>query len=151
MVLTELGDHPHVSHSVYVAALWPQKGQSVGDLLGGQFPDWMTLREDGAVQVADDAEVVREALCQDVDRDRFLADVYPRYALTSIASLSAPSTAPTLAHPSSYIICEHDRAVPPEAQEAMAGAADHVLRLPSSHSALLSMPQQLAEAIATAR
>ena len=151
MVLTELGDHPRVSRSVYVAALWPQEGQSVGDLLGGQFPDWMTPRADGAIQVSDDAELVREALCHDVERDRFLADVYPRYALTSMSSLSAPSRAPTLAYPTTYIICDHDRAVPPEAQEAMASAADHVHRLPSSHSALLSMPQQLAEAIATAR
>jgi hypothetical protein len=98
MVLAELGDHPRVRHSVYVAALWPQKGQSVGDLFGGQFPDWMTVRADGAVRVASEAEVVREALCQDVDRHRFVADIFPRYVLTSISSLGAPSTAPTLAH-----------------------------------------------------
>jgi len=150
MVLTELGDHPQVLHSVYVAALWPQKGQSVGDLLGGQFPDWITVREDGAVQVAGDLDVVREALCHDVDRNRFVADIYPRYVLTSISSLGAPSTAPDPLHPSSYIICEHDRAVPPEAQEAMANAADHLYRLPSSHSPLVSMPKQLADAIAAA-
>ena len=149
-MLTELGDHPDVRHSVYVAALWPQEGQSVGDLLGGQFPDWMTVREDGAAQVADDADVVREALCHDVDRDRFVTDIYPRYVLTSMSSLAAPSTAPDPLHPSTYIICEHDRVVPPEAQEAMANAADHAHRLPSSHSASLSMPQQLAKAIAAA-
>ena len=151
MVLTELGAHPQVRHGVYVAALWPQEGQSVGDLLGGQFPNWMTAREDGAVQVASEAEVVREALCQDVDPDRFVADIFPRYVLTSMSSLGAPSTAPILAHPSSYIICEHDRALPPDAQEAMAKAADQVYRLPSSHSAPLSMPQQLAEAISAAQ
>jgi hypothetical protein len=71
-------------------------------------------------------------LCHDVDRDRFVADVYPRYVLTSISSLSAPSAAPDPSHPASYIICEQDRAVPPQAQEAMANAADHVHRLPSS-------------------
>ncbi len=150
MVLTELADHPRVSHNVYVAALWPQEGQSVADLLGGEFPDWMTAREDGAVQVASAADVVHEALCLDVDRDRFVADVYPRYVLTSLSSLGAPSTAPDPLHPSSYIICEQDRAVPPEAQEAMATSADHVHRLPSSHSAPLSMPQRLADAIAEA-
>ena len=150
MVLTALGDHPHVRHSVYVAALWPQEGQSVGDLLGGQFPDWMTVRDDGAVQVAGEADVVRNALCHDVDRDSFLADVYPRYVLTSLSSLGTPGTAPDPLHASSYVICEQDRALPPEAQEAMANTADHVYRLPSSHSALLSMPQQLADAIAAA-
>ncbi len=150
MVLTELADHPGVSHSVYVAGLWPQQGQSIGDLLGGQLPDWMTAREDGTVQVGDEADVVHEALCHDVDRDHFLADIYPRYALTSLSSVGSPSTAPAPSHPSTYLICEDDRAVPPEAQEAMASAAEHVRRLPSSHSPLLSMPQQLAEAIAEA-
>jgi hypothetical protein len=150
MVLTALSDHPRVRHSVYVAALWPQAGQSVGDMLGGEFPDWMTVRDDGAVQVSDDVDVVRRALCHDVDRDQFLSDVYPRYVMTSMSSLSAPGTAPEPSHPSSYIICEQDRAVPPEAQEAMANGADHTHRLPSSHSALLSMPQQLAHAITLA-
>jgi len=150
MVLTALGDHPHVRHSVYLAAAWPQEGQSIGDLFGGQFPDWMTVREDGAVQVADEADVVREALCHDVDRNRFVADIFPRYVLTSMSSLVAPGAAPDPLHSSSYIICEHDRAIPPEAQEVVASAADHVYRLPSSHSALLSMPQRLADAIAEA-
>lgn len=150
MVLTALADHPRVRRSVYVAALWAPAGQSVVDLLGGGFPDWMTAREDGAVQVSGDADVVHEALCRDVDPDRFVTDVFPRYVLTSISSLSAPCTAPQPMHPSSYVICEQDRAVPPEAQEAMAGAAEHTYRLPSSHSPLLSMPQRLAEAIAAA-
>ncbi len=110
----------------------------------------MTVRDGGAVQVADDVDVVRHALCDDVDRDRFVEDIYPRYVLTSLSSLSSPSTAPDPSHPSSYIICEHDRAVPSEAQEAMASAADQVYRLPSSHSPLISMPQQLAEAITAA-
>lgn len=151
MVLTELSNHPRVRHSVYVAALWPQAGQSIVDLFGGTFPGWMTEREDGTVQVAADADRVREALCQDVDRDRFLADIYPHYVLTSMSSLSAPSTAPDPTHPSTYVICVHDRVVLPEAQEAMGRAADHVHRLPSSHSPLLSMPQRLADAIAAAR
>jgi pimeloyl-ACP methyl ester carboxylesterase len=150
MVLTELAEHPRVRRSVYVAALWAPAGQSVLDLLGGAFPDWMTVREDGAVQVSDDVDQIHETLCHDVDLDQFVTDVFPRYVLTSISSLSAPSTAPRPMHPSSYVICEQDRAVPPEAQEAMAGAAEHTYRLPSSHSPLLSMPQRLAEAISAA-
>jgi pimeloyl-ACP methyl ester carboxylesterase len=150
MVLTALGADPHVRHSVYVAALWPHEGQSIGDFFGGTFPDWMAVREDGAVQVAADADLVHDTLCHDVDRDRFIADVYPRYVLTSLSSLTAPGTAPDPLHPTSYVICEHDRAVPAEAQEAVAGAADHVHRLPCSHSAPLSMPQQLADVIGAA-
>src|ERR1700710_856273 len=35
MVITELADHPAVVHSVYVAAFWPQRGESVSDMFAG--------------------------------------------------------------------------------------------------------------------
>lgn len=148
MVMAELADHPAVGHSVYVAALRPERGQSIADMLGGETPDWMVVRPDvGAVQVSDDADVVRHALCADIDRERFLRDVYPRFVLTSLRILAEASSAPTAGHETTYVICEQDRAVPPTAQEAMSSSADRVERLPSSHSPLLSMPDRLAEVL----
>src|ERR671928_2117547 len=42
MVVTELADHPAVAHTVYLAAFWPQRGQSAMELLGaGPPPTWM--------------------------------------------------------------------------------------------------------------
>lgn len=148
MTLSELADHAHVQHSVYLAALWPQPGQSIADLLGAKFPDWMVAREDGAVQVNDDVELARQALCADVDAERYSRDVHPRYVLTSIPSLGSPSSAPQPSHPSTYIVCEQDQAIPIQAQEAMSAAADHVERLPSSHSPMLSMPSNLSALLA---
>jgi pimeloyl-ACP methyl ester carboxylesterase len=79
MVLAELANHPAVQHSVHVAALRPERGQSVADMLGGQIPGWMVVRpEEGLVTVSDSPAVVRQALCADVEEDRFLRDVYPR-------------------------------------------------------------------------
>ena len=147
MVLAELADHPKVEHSVYVAALHPQKGQSVADLLGGQMPGWMVVRDDGAVQVNDDAEVVRQALCADVEADYFAREVHPRYLLTSLSSLQSPSAAPKRTHLASYVVCEQDQAIPVGAQEAMASTFDKVQRLPSSHAPMLSMPERLAEVL----
>lgn len=147
MVLAELADHPKVEHSVYVAALHPQEGQSAADLLGGQMPGWMVVRDDGAVQVSDHAELVRQALCADVDTDYFAREVHPRYLLTSLSSIQSPSAAPRRTHLASYVVCEHDRAVPPEAQEAIASTFDRVERLPSSHAPMLSMPDRLAEVL----
>src|SRR6516165_1429702 len=44
MVLTELADHPAVTHAVYLAAFWPTRGQSVMEILGGgPPPDWLLL------------------------------------------------------------------------------------------------------------
>ncbi len=90
---------------------------------------------------------MRRALCADVEEERFLRDVYPRYVLTSLRSLVDVSSAPTAGHGTTYVICEQDRAVPPAAQEAMSSDADRVERLPSSHSPLLSMPGRLAEVL----
>jgi pimeloyl-ACP methyl ester carboxylesterase len=147
MVLTELADHPAVQHSVYLAAFWPQKGQSAAEMLGDQLPGWMVVRDDGTVGVSGDLELVRQTLCADIDPERFAKEVYPRYVLTSLSSAATPSTAPLPQHPTTYIICDQDQALPPQAQEAMSAAADHVVRLPSSHSPFLSMPRQLATAL----
>src|SRR5215831_5834229 len=56
MVLTELADHPAVTHAVYLAAFWPQRGQSVMDLLGGgPFPEWLVLHDDeGTLEMVND-------------------------------------------------------------------------------------------------
>jgi hypothetical protein len=40
-------------------------------------PDWRVVRDDGAVQVGDDGEVARQALCADVAADRFAREVHP--------------------------------------------------------------------------
>ena len=148
--LAELADHRAVRHSIFVAALRPSRGQSLADMLGGQVPDWTVLRPDGAVQVSEQVEVARQALCADVDAERFARDVHPRYLLTSMSSLATASTAPDRTHPATYVVCEQDRVVPVEAQEAMAGSLDSVERLPSSHSPMLSMPGRLAEVLARA-
>jgi pimeloyl-ACP methyl ester carboxylesterase len=147
MSLAEQAEHPKVRHSVYLAALWPQKGQSVSELLGGQMPDWVVVRDDGTVQVSDDLEVARQALCADVEADRFAREVHPRYLLTSMSSLTAASSGPVRTHPATYVVCEQDHAVPVVAQEAMAASFDRVERLPSSHSPMLSMPGRLADVL----
>jgi pimeloyl-ACP methyl ester carboxylesterase len=151
MVITELADHPAVAHSVYLSAFWPTRGQSVADILGGgPLPDWLILREDGALQMTDDIEVRRQVECADVDPDR-AAENLRRMVPQSVSSFGAPSAAPDRRHPTTYIICEQDQAVPPAAQEQWAAAADNVVRLPSSHQAMLSMPDRLAAVLTRIR
>jgi pimeloyl-ACP methyl ester carboxylesterase len=148
MVLAELADHPAVRHSVYVAALRPQRGQSIADMLGGEIPNWMAVRPDeGVVQVSEDAEVVRRALCADIEHELFLRDVYPRFVPTSLRSFADASSAPAAQHATTYVICEQDQALPVAAQEAMSSLADGVERLPSSHAAMLCLPERLAQVL----
>jgi pimeloyl-ACP methyl ester carboxylesterase len=148
MVITELADHPLVAHTVYLSAFWPQRGQSIGDMLGdGPLPSWLVPHENGTVTVTDDVAVAREALCADLDFDR-AAEELRRLQPQSAASFGSPSSAPDRGHPTTYIICEQDNAVPVAAQEQMAALADNVERLPSSHQPMASMPEKLAEVLA---
>lgn len=46
--------------------------------------------------------------------------------------------------PSTYIVCEHDQALPPKNQEELARRSGTVHRIASGHSPFLSMPAELA-------
>ena len=146
MVITELADHPAVAHSVYIAAFWPRRGQSAMDILAAAPLQWASPHDDGTLRPTDDLELLRQALCADVDKQRAYANLR-RFLPQSIASATAPSTAPDRAHPTTYIICEQDRTIPPAAQEQMAGSADHRHRLASSHEPMTSMPDELADVL----
>ena len=151
MVITELADHPSVAHTVYLSAFWPQRGQSLGDMLGdGPLPSWIVPHANGTSTVTDDLGVARQALCADLDLDR-AAEELRRLLPQSMSSLGSPSSAPDRKHPTTYIVCEQDNALPVAAQEQMAAAADRVERLPSSHLPMASMPDKLAEVLASVR
>jgi pimeloyl-ACP methyl ester carboxylesterase len=147
MVVTEVADHPSVIHSVYLAALWPQRGQSVFDLFGGELPDWILERDDGTVALTRDVERARRVLCADLDPARW-PQLHARMLLQSEASGRTPSTAPARSHPATYVICNRDEAVPIEAQEAWAAGADHTVRLETAHMPQLSAPEKLADVLA---
>jgi pimeloyl-ACP methyl ester carboxylesterase len=144
MVIAELADHPSVAHSVYLAAWWPQRGQSAMDMLAAAPVGWASPHDDGTLRATDDLEQLRQALCADVDKQHAYANLR-RLVPQSIASFTAPSTGPERVHPTTYIICEQDQTNPPAAQERMAASANHVYRLPSSHQPMASMPDELAD------
>ncbi|GJF05529.1 alpha/beta fold hydrolase [Pseudonocardia sp. D17] len=150
MLLTELADHPDVAHSVYLAAAWPARGQSMVDLFGGELPSWLVAEPDGTARAVDDLELVRQTLCADVEKDRAEAELR-RMVSQSAASVSTPSAAPDRTHPVTYIVCENDQALPPPVQEQWAAAADHVERLASSHQPMASMPDELAAVLGRIR
>jgi pimeloyl-ACP methyl ester carboxylesterase len=147
MVITELADHPAVSHTVYLAALWPGEGQSVSDLMGGVLPDWMVDRGDGSIALTDDVQRVRQALFADLDPER-AAQVHARMQLQSAACFTSPSSAPRRSHPATYVLCTEDEAIPLEAQEAMAGRAEYTIRLATPHCLQFTAAERLADALA---
>jgi pimeloyl-ACP methyl ester carboxylesterase len=132
MVITELADHPSVAHSVYLAAVWPQRGQSMMDMFAEAPLTWVSPHDDGTLRAADDLELLRQALCADVDKQHAYANLR-RMVPQSIASATGASTAPQRAHPATYIICEQDQTNPP----ARAGA-DGCFRRPRSPAPVIA-------------
>ncbi|RTL70822.1 MAG: alpha/beta hydrolase [Pseudonocardiaceae bacterium] len=146
MVITEFADHPRVGHTVYVAAYWPEGGQSILDLLGGGMPPWLEALDDGTAQVVDDLDVRWKTLCADVELGK-VEGALRAMRPTTLVDVATPSHAPEPRHPRTYVVCEHDQALPPAVQEMWAQRADHVERLPSSHQPMVSMPDRLAEVL----
>jgi pimeloyl-ACP methyl ester carboxylesterase len=146
-VITEVADHPAISHSIYLAAFWPGKGQSLVEIVGGTLPDWIVDRGDGSLAIADDLERARQALFADLDRDR-AAWAHRQFLLQSASSFGTASSAPPRSHPVTYVLCTNDEAIPPGAQEAMSTPADRVVRMQSAHCPQLSRPLELADVLA---
>jgi pimeloyl-ACP methyl ester carboxylesterase len=145
MVITELADHPNVRHSVYLTAVWPQRGQSVSDLFGGTLPNALTMREH-CIAVTDDIDVACNSFGRGFTRDA-AERMLPRFVLQSAASWDAKSTAPGRAHPTTYMIAEREIDGSVAAQEAWSANADHVVRLRGAHMLMLSHPDEVAEAL----
>ena len=150
-VITEAADHPGIAASVYVAAFWPRRGQSLMDIYNtGELPaDWITVRPDGVAQVNEDPDVVRAAIANDLD-DAAAEQMYARLVLQSGATLGVPAVAPERQHPTLYIVCDEDHALPPAVQQRMAEQATRVAHLQASHQPMLSRPRELVELLESA-
>jgi pimeloyl-ACP methyl ester carboxylesterase len=134
----------NVRHIVYLAAFQLDIGDSLLGLVGEPAPWW---------NVDGDTFTAGQPL------ETFYLDVAPDDATRAIDRLQPSSysivterlTAAVWRNtPSTYVICEEDRALVPAAQEQMAKRATNVRRLPSSHSPMLSRPAEVAQIIADA-
>jgi pimeloyl-ACP methyl ester carboxylesterase len=132
---------PQVLHIVYVAAFQLDVGDSLLGVIEEPPPWW----------IVDDDTIA-------VDRpvERFYGDVPPgdaEWAENQLRPSSYTSVIESLTAaawrniPSTYVICEHDLALPPAAQEQMARRAADIRRLPCSHSPMLSRPSELTQLI----
>ena len=155
-VITEAtADRADVTQLVYLAALMPDVGESVGATMPDVVPDGWSQSEltgDGAIEPRDDGTMIvgpKAAVaalygdCSDDDVDFALARLCPQ----SAASFGQPLTGAGWHDiPATYVVCTDDRAIVPEFQRAMATArATTVVELPASHSPFFSRPEAVAE------
>ncbi len=131
----------NVDHLVYVAAFLLPEGLSVLQAVGGTPPPWWVIDADRrTVEVADPVAV-------------FYHDCPPevagRVGKQSLDSFEQPlSGAGWTKIPSTYVLCEHDAAIPPFAQEEMAKAAGATVRMPTGHSPFFADPAGLTRHLA---
>lgn len=136
---------PKVSHLIYLAAFCIEVDDSLLSALGWRLAKW-SLMEGDKLSVVEPAEV-------------FYADVEPQAAELAINKLRSSSLAsfgerlgaalPTSVR-STYVICEQDRALPPDLQRQMALRCNDVRTLPTGHSPMLSAPADVVRIITEA-
>jgi Alpha/beta hydrolase family len=131
-----------VRHIVYLAAFQLDVGESVLGIAGDVIPRWWRIDQD-LVTPADPYGV-------------FFHDVPVRDARWAVEQLQPVSFAAfreTLdaaawhAIPSTYVLCERDRAQPIEVQKRFAARATRVERLATGHSPFLARPAELTQLI----
>jgi pimeloyl-ACP methyl ester carboxylesterase len=129
---------------VYLCAFMLDAGEALLDALQHQLPDWIDLDEQAGSHLATRTGEVLYGDCPPA----VAAAAGARLTRQSVAAIATPqSTAAWQTVPSTYVVCEQDRAVPPPAQEAMSARAATVHRLPASHSPFLSRPDEVAEIV----
>jgi pimeloyl-ACP methyl ester carboxylesterase len=128
----------NVAHLVYLAAFALDVSESVRTAMGAS-PDLPVP------DVGYSAPMHGADLYSDVD-----PDVAAR-AARRLRLQSDPSRAQTVRHAgwhsvrTSYVICDEDKAVPPQRQKDFAARADATYHLPTGHSPFYSAPEHLAD------
>ena len=135
---------PNAVGLVYLAAFMLDKGESLLDAMQHQLPDWIELDEAAGSHLAQRSEQVLYGDCS----PEVAAEAAARLSRQSVAAIATPQTqAAWQSVPSTYLICDEDRAVPPPVQEAMAARAQTVRRVSASHSPFFSRPDDVAEVV----
>jgi pimeloyl-ACP methyl ester carboxylesterase len=134
----------NVVRIIYVASFQLLAGEALVSANGGALMPWSRRRQRQVI--GDYVEVISPITAFYHDVDAVIARrAVDQLGFQSYASMSQPLTATAWQTiPSTYVICESDNAIPVAAQEVMAGRADEVFRLPTSHSPFLSQPAALA-------
>ena len=153
-IITALGDDaPNVAGLVYIAAFGLDEGESLGALLsqGPVTPALAHLFTDarGFGWLSEDDFVNHFA--PDVDPTQAKVLYAVQQALASSAFTDVMGVPAWKSLRSWYLVAENDEALPPDAQRQLAarmGAT--IVEIPSSHVAMVSHPQEVAELIETA-
>jgi len=146
-VITTIGNDERVAGLVYIAALAPDTGESMIDLMskyGSPSPHFQ--EQNGWIWVS--REGVDEVLASGLsEARRALIHVTQTTPSTSLTEVKASSPA-WKNKPSWYILTTNDKAVPPDLQREMAQRINaKTVTVDSSHFPMISHPKEVLEII----
>ncbi|GLW73433.1 alpha/beta hydrolase [Kitasatospora phosalacinea] len=138
-VITGLPPHK-VDHLVYLAAMMPDRGETVLGLLAGAPP---TALASGMVGDPAGTTTIDPQVAGELFHGRLDAGERAHHTARLVPQTMAPGHQPTTAaawrrRPSTYVVCTEDRAVHPELQRRFAARATRALTWPSDHGAFAS-------------
>lgn len=150
MVITEAGNDDRVVGLVYIAALAPDDGESMMDLMsqyGSPSPHFQ--EQDGFIWISKAG--VEQLLANDLPVKQ-TALLYATQLPPSASLPTAKAGSPAWRHkPSWYLIANNDQSVPPELQRYLANRMGATTTgVESSHVAMISHAEAVLEAIRAA-
>jgi pimeloyl-ACP methyl ester carboxylesterase len=152
IVITNAGyNNPNVTGLVYVAAVAPDEGQSLGDFFDiTKLPkDFLKTDSGGFAYI--NPKLFYDSFAQDVDPTQadIMAVTQKPASLSILAEKSGPPAWKQL--PTWYQVSENDRMIPPVAQKMFASQINATtLLLNASHASAVSDPDEIAQLILNA-
>ena len=152
-VVTAAGEHPHVTHLLYLAAFMVAEGESVGralpdlDIPPTGLGEALRFSADGR-QVSVDPALATGVFYADAPADAAAAAVARLRPVHRSVFRGVPATIGWRRTPSTYVVCADDQAVHPDLQRAMAERATARQEWPGGHSPALTRPGDVATLIA---
>jgi pimeloyl-ACP methyl ester carboxylesterase len=151
-VITQAGVRDNVTSLVYLAAFAPSEGQSTSDLTKDQPPaPWASGAKASGGFLSLSRETVGAYFAQDLPPS--LTDVMAAtQGPIAVKSFDEPVTqAAWRTKPSTFVITTEDRMIAPSLQRAMAAKIGaRTVEIATSHVGMLSKPEEVALAIASA-
>src|SRR6476620_4671420 len=150
VVITEAGNDPKVSKLVYIAALAPDKGESVASLIkdpapGAPVPPILPP-QNGFLFLDKGKFAASFAADVDADNAAFMADSQVPWGVAALEGAVREPAWKT--KPSWYLVATDDRMIPPAAQRFMSKrAGSTVVESAGSHAIYVSRPKDVASII----
>jgi pimeloyl-ACP methyl ester carboxylesterase len=149
-VITEAGNHPNVAALVYIAALQPDKGETVVQLLQSAppAPENGVLPPDEKGIVYYDKAKFHAGFCADISKEE--ADfMYASQGTFHVKGFITPLTnAAWKTKPSYGIVATEDKSIVPEIQRSMYKRANaKITEIKGSHVVFMSQPAKVAAVI----